>query len=105
MFKEHANAIFGHPYKVEKETPFYFQDGICDRAPRLTYEGGQEVISHNFIFPPCLHFLHLGAKMQRIYGYTQYIYALECYLFTCFHALDLVNLLQKHELYWWALLN
>jgi len=71
--KEHANAVFGHPYKIEKETPFYFQDGICDRAPRLTYEGGQEVISRNFIFPPCVHFLHLGAKMQRVYGYIQNI--------------------------------
>jgi len=73
MSKKDANAIFGHPYKVEKETLFYFQDDICDRAPRLTYMSGQEAISRNFIFPPCMHFLHLGAKMQWVYGYIQNI--------------------------------
>jgi len=71
--KKHANAFFGHPYNVEKEIPFNFQDNICDRAPRRTYVGGQEVISCNFIFPPCVHFLYLGAKMQCVYGYIQNI--------------------------------
>ena len=57
-----------HPYKVEKETPFNFQDGICDWAPRLTYVGGQEVISRNFIFLLCVHLLHLVAKMRHANG-------------------------------------
>ena len=57
--------LFGFPYKAEKETPLNFHDGICDKSPRLTYVGGQEVVSRNFIFPPCMH---LGAKMQRTNG-------------------------------------
>ena len=55
-----------HPYKVEKETPFNFQDSFCDWAPRLTFVGGYEATSRNFIFLPCMHLLHLGAKMQRV---------------------------------------
>ena len=39
-----------HQYKEEKETPFNFQDGICDRAPKLMYVRGQEVVSYIFIF-------------------------------------------------------
>jgi len=57
-----------HPYKEEKETPFNFHDDICDWAPRLTYVGGHEVISRNFISPPCMHIPHLGAKMHRANG-------------------------------------
>jgi len=60
--------LFGLPYKAEKEMPFDFHDGICDRTPRLTYVSGQEVVSRNFIFPPCMYILHLGAKMHRAYG-------------------------------------
>ena len=95
-----AISCFQMGYKVQKETPFHFQDSICDRAPRLTYVGGQEVISRNFIFPPCLHFLYLGAKLHSVYGninFEKYISTLERYLFTCFCALALVNLLQKAQ--------
>ena len=59
---------FMHPYKEEKETPLNFHVGICDRAPRLTYVGGPEVVCRNFIFPSCVHILHLGAKMHRADG-------------------------------------
>jgi len=57
-----------HPYKEEKKTTFNFHDGICDNAPRLTYVSGQEVISRNFIFPPWMHILHLGAKNHGAIG-------------------------------------
>ena len=46
FYKVTLVCLFGHPYKVEKETPFNFQDGVCDRTP---------VVLHNLIF-------HLGAK-------------------------------------------
>ena len=59
--KEARKFSFMHPYNEEKETPLNFHDGICDRAPRLTYVGGQEVDSRNFIF-------QLGAKMHRANG-------------------------------------
>ena len=69
MHKAAFTCIFGYPCKVEKETPFNFHDGICNRAPRVTYYmGGQEVISLNFNFLLCVHLLHLGAKMQRANG-------------------------------------
>jgi len=45
-----------------------FHDGISDRASRLTYVGGQEVVSRDFIFRPCVHILHFGAKMHRANG-------------------------------------
>ena len=38
-----------------------------------TIQGGQEVISCNFLFPSSMHFLHLGAKMHCVYGYIQNI--------------------------------
>ena len=56
MHKATLLSFLFHPYKVEKEKPFNFR---CDKTPRLAYVGGQEVVSHNFIFPPCMH---LGAK-------------------------------------------
>ena len=31
-------------------------------APRLTNVVGQKVVPRNFIFPPSVHLLHLGAK-------------------------------------------
>ena len=74
--------------------PFHFQDGICDKEPRLTYLGGQEAISPKFIFPPCTHFLHLGANMQCVYGCIQNIYfevyfyswKIFIYLLLCFNT-------------------
>ena len=62
MHKATFSSFLFHPYKVEKENPFNFRDSICDRTPRLAYVGGQKVVLHNFIFPPCAHLLHLGAK-------------------------------------------
>ena len=86
--------LFGLPYKAEKETPFNFHDGISDRAPRLTYVGGQEVVPCNFIFPPCVHILHLGAKIHRVNGnilninFKVHIYAgnIFTYLLLCFRT-------------------
>ena len=68
VHKAKSVCLFGLPSKAEKETPFNFHDGICDKVPRLTYVGGQEVVTHNFIFPSCVHILHLGAKMHRANG-------------------------------------
>jgi len=45
-----------------------FHDDICDRIPRLKYVSGQEVVSRNFIFPPCMRIFHLGAKMHGANG-------------------------------------
>ena len=67
MHKATYSSFLFHPYKVEKEKSFNFRDSICDRTPRLEYVGGQEVLSHNFIFPLCVLLLHLGAKNYYYY--------------------------------------
>jgi len=63
--KVESVRLFGLPYKAEKEMPFNFHDGNCDRTTRLTYVGGQEVVSHYFIFPPCMHTHHLGVNYRH----------------------------------------
>ena len=75
--QSNISSFLFHPYKVEKEKPFNFHDSICDRTPRLAYVGGQEVVLHNFIFPPCVHLLHLGAKnTAHLYSWEIFIYLL-----------------------------
>ena len=45
-------------------------------APKLTNVpvAGQKVASRNFIFPPCVHLLHLGAKNTAFqWKYPEYL--------------------------------
>ena len=63
MHKATFSSCLFHPYKVEKKSlSISVTAFVIARTSRLAYGGGQEVVLHNFIFPPCVHLLHLGAK-------------------------------------------